>query len=109
MSDFYITSADIKTKKNHSNRSNEYKLVNVSVSKLEEPPRVDIILDGKFIGSVPYSERSKVEIIDPKKKHIDITLGIDKPTNIDSIPFKYEMKLYDFFGKEFRIDNGNRN
>lgn len=109
MSDFYITSADIKTKKTHSNRPNEYKLVNVNVSKLEEPPRVDINLDGQFIGSVPYSERSKVEIIDKKKKHIDITLGIDKPENIDSVPFRYEMKLYEFFGKEFKIDNGNRN
>lgn len=109
MSDFYITSAEIVTKKYHTNKPNEYKLVNVSVSKLEEAPRVDIILDGDFLGSVPYSDRSSVTIIDPKKKHIDITLGIDKPQNIDSVPFRYEMKMYGFFGKEFKIDNGNRN
>lgn len=109
MSDFYITSADIKTVKRHSNRPNEYKLVNVSVSKLEEAPRVEIIIDGNSIGSVPYSNRSSVTIIDSKKQHIDIVLGIDKPENIDNIPFKYEMKLYGLFGKEFKIDNGNRN
>ena len=109
MSDFYITSADIKTLKTHTNKPNEYKLINVSVSKLEEPPRVDIILDGNLIGSVPYSSRSSVTIIDPKKKHVNIILGIDKPENIDSVPFRYEMKLYEFFGKEFKIDNGNRN
>lgn len=109
MSDFYITSADLVTRKSHSNKPNEYKLVNVSVSKLEEPPRVNIILDGIFLGSVPYSDKSTVAIIDPKKKHVDIVLHIDKPQNLDSLPFKYEMKLYEFFGKEFRIDNGNRN
>ena len=109
MSDFYITSADLVTRKTHSNKPNEYKLVNVSVSKLEEPPRVNIVLDGIFLGSVPYSDKSTVAIIDPKKKHVDIVLYIDKPQNLDSLPFKYEMKLYEFFGKEFRIDNGNRN
>lgn len=102
---YHIRKAYFVTKKRHINRPNELKFINAEVTK-ESGDRVEVYLDSTFLGTVPYSKESKI-IKDGD--NFTIELYIDKPVNLDSNPFRYQMKMYHLFGNRFVINSGNKN
>lgn len=101
---YLIYKAYFKTIKKHTNRPNEIQLINVDIKKTDNTT-VSIVLDNEEIGIVPSSSNSRILRNNNK---FNIYLTIDKPSNIDTVPFRYQMKLYQLFGKEFTIKGGDK-
>lgn len=106
LKNYHISKAYFKTKKKHSNRPNELSFINVDIEKntKESVQGVEIILDKEHLGMVPYSTETHIF---RDGNNFSIHFIIDKPENIDNIPFRYQMKLYPLFGTIYKIENGN--
>lgn len=109
LSNIHISKIYIKTKRTHSNRPNELDLVNVDVkpNDPDDNTRISVVLDSEEIGSIPYSENNKVFKTDDGR--YNVTINVIKPINLSNVPFRYEMKMYDLFGRTFEIEGGNKN
>ncbi len=105
MTDFHISKAYFKTIQRHSNRPDELKFINAEVTKIDTQGRMEVYLDKEFIGTVPCSNETKI-IKDGN--NFTIVVKIDKPILLDEIPFRYQMKMYDLFGKTYTINNGKK-
>ena len=103
---YRISKAYFKTKKKHTNKPNDIELINASVIK-GSGGRTEIYLDSSLIGTVQYSNKSKII---KEEDSVSIELYIETPKNIELLkPFAHQMKLYPLFGKTFKIENGSAN
>ena len=104
---YHIATAYFKTKKHHTNRPDEINILNVDIKKNEGNYRdnvTEIFLDNTYLATIPISKESGIYKED--NNQYTIRFHIDKPENIGLVPFRYEMKLYPLFGRDFEISNG---
>jgi len=109
MDGYHIEKAYFRTYKRHTNRPDEVNILNVDIKKNDGSYKdhiTEIYLDKGYLAIIPISEQSG--IFQDDTGEYTIQFHIDKPENLDTIPFRYEMKMYPMFGRHFEIVNGKK-